>query len=68
MKIFPGVTWHPYEDKVYVHSVDSQRDYIFEGIALDVLNFFAEHKDATLDNLCAALSKEYAIEDAEEFH
>ena len=67
MKIFPGVTWHPYDDKVYVHSVDSQRDYIFEGIALDVLNFFAEHEHATLKNLCAKLSTEYAIEDAEEF-
>lgn len=58
MKIFPGVTWHPYEEKIYVHSVDSQRDYIFEGIALDVLNFFAE-RDGSLDELCAALATEY---------
>lgn len=67
MKIFPGVTWHPYDDKVYVHSVDNQRDYIFEGIALDVLNFFAAHDDAGLEDLCAALAKEYAIDDAAEF-
>lgn len=66
MKIFPGVTWHPYADKVYVHSVDSQRDYIFEGIALDVLNFFAE-RDGSLDELCAALATEYEIDDAAEF-
>ena len=66
MKIFPGVTWHPYADKVYVHSVDSQRDYIFEGIALDVLNFFAE-RDGSLDELCAALAAEYEINDAAEF-
>ncbi|MBQ4403879.1 MAG: radical SAM protein [Selenomonadaceae bacterium] len=67
MKIFPGVTWHPYAEKVYVHSVDSQHDYIFEGIALDVLNFFAEHDDASFENLCEKLSAEYAIDDAEEF-
>lgn len=67
MRTVPGVTWHPYADKVYVHSVDSQRDYIFEGIALDVLNFFAEHDDATLDELCAALATEYEIDDAAEF-
>lgn len=65
MRIMPGVTWHPYDDKVYVHSVDSQRDYIFEGIALDVLNFFAEHDNATFDELCAKLSAEYAV-DADE--
>ena len=65
MKIFPGVTWHPYDDKVYVHSVDSQRDYIFEGIALDVLNFFAEHDDATFDELCQKLSTEYDADGTE---
>ena len=67
MKIFPGVSYHPFDDKVYVHSVDSQKDYIFGGIALDVLNFFAEHEDAALENLCARLSSEYEIEDAAEF-
>ena len=64
MKIFPGVTWHPYDDKVYVHSVDSQRDYIFEGIAFDVLNFFAEH-DATFDELCKKISAEYDADETE---
>ena len=65
MKIFPGVTWHPYDDKVYVHSVDSQRDYIFEGIALDVLNFFAAHKNGSFKDLCAKLSKEYDVDETE---
>ncbi len=65
MKIFPGVTWHPYDEKVYVHSVDSQRDYIFEGIALDVLNFFAEHDNATFDELCQKLSAEYDADETE---
>ena len=67
MKIIPGVTYHPFNEKVYVHSVDSQRDYIFEGIALDVLNFFAENENSTIDDLCEKLLKEYAIEDTDEF-
>lgn len=67
MKIVPGVTWHPYEDKIYVHSVDSQRDYIFEGIALDILNFLAENDNANFENLCAKLSAEYEIDNAEDF-
>ena len=67
MKIVPGVSYHPFDDKVYVHSVDSQRDYIFEGIALDILKFFAENENATFENLCAKLLIEYEIEDVEEF-
>ena len=67
MKIVPGVSYHPFDDKVYVHSVDSQKDYIFEGIALDVLKFFEKYEDATFENLCAQLLTEYEIEDVEEF-
>ena len=40
------MTRHPYAEKVYVHSVYSQRDHIFEDITLDVLNFFTEQDDA----------------------
>lgn len=69
MRLKRGVSYHPYEydEKVYVHSVDEQRDYSLEGIALDVLKFFSAHDNATEEKLCAALSKEYAIDDAAEF-
>ena len=67
MKIAPGVSWHPYDDKVYVHNVDTQSDYIFEGIAFDILNFFADHDNASIENLCEVLAKEYEIEDVAEF-
>ena len=65
MKIKKGISYHPYDDKVFVHSVDTRKDYILEGIALDVLNFFAEHKGGSLKNLCAALSEEYDIDESE---
>lgn len=67
MRIMPGVSYHPFDDKVYVHSIDTQKDYIFEGIALDVLNFFAEKENSTLEKLCEKLLAEYEIENAEEF-
>lgn len=65
MRLKRGVSYHPYENKVFVHSVDTRKDYILEGIALDVLNFFAEHKGGSLKNLCAALSAEYDIDERE---
>lgn len=65
MKLKKGVSYHPYENKVFVHSVETRKDYILEGIALDVLNFFAEHKGGSLKNLCAALSAEYEIDESE---
>lgn len=66
MRIVPCITYHPFDERVYVHIVDSQRDYIFEGIALDVLDFFATNEDANLEDLCTKLSAEYAIEDLDE--
>lgn len=69
MQLKRGVSYHPYDsdEKVYVHSVDEQRDFSLEGIALDVLKFFAAHDNATTENLCAALLKGYAIDNAAEF-
>ena len=65
MRIKRGVSYHPFDDKVYVHSVDNNHDYIFEGIAADVLDFFSEHNDATLDELCAKLLTEYEVDETE---
>ena len=65
MKIARGISIHPFDDKVYVHSVVNQRDYIFEGIVLDVLNFFATHENAEVDELCAKLLTEYEVDEAE---
>ena len=67
MKVTPGVTYHQFEEKIYVHSVNDQKDYIFEGIAFDVLDFFAKNNDATFDDLCEKLSREYDVEDMKEF-
>lgn len=65
MRLKRGVSYHPFDDKVYVHSVDTRKDYILEGIALDVLNFFAEHDDATLKDLCSSLSAKYETDENE---
>ena len=65
MKLKRGVSYHPFDDKVFVHSVDTRKDYILEGIALDVLNFFAAHEDGSPEDLCAALAAEYEVDKAE---
>ena len=65
MKIVTGVTYHSFEDKVYVHSVDSQKDYIFNGITFDILNFFSRHGDSTVEQLCHFLSKEYDVDESD---
>lgn len=65
MKLEKGISYHPYDDKVYIHSVDGRHDYIFEGIVTDVLDFFAAHEDATLEELCAKFLAEYDVEEAE---
>ena len=67
MKIVPGVSYHPFDDKVYVHNVESNYDYIFDGIVSDVLDFFSNNDDATLDELCMKLSEDYDV-DATELH
>lgn len=68
MKIVRGVSYHIFgenEEQVYVHSVDNNHDYIFGGIAADVLKFFEEHDDATFEELCAQLLLEYDIDEIE---
>lgn len=66
MRLKKGVSYHVYdEDKVYVHSVDSRQDYVFEGIAADVFDFFAQHEDATLEELCAKLLTDYDVDEVE---
>lgn len=65
MKISRGVTYHAFDDKVYVHNVKSQRDYILNGIALEVLEFLARNNDVTLESLLSKLSEEYEVDSKE---
>ena len=66
MKLAAGISYHAYGDKVYLHSSDSQKDYIFEGIALDVLDFCRENPDGSLDEMCAHLAEIYEVDDLSE--
>ena len=67
MRLVQGVSFHPFcdDEKVYIHSVDSNQDYIFDGIAADVLEFFTKHSDATFEELCAKLLTEYDVDEVE---
>ena len=66
MKIFPGVSYHPFDDKVYVHNVDNQKDYIFGGIALDVLDCCKNNPNCSLKDICDRIAEQYEIDDAAE--
>lgn len=66
MKLAQGISYHAFGEKVYVHSIDSQRDYIFSGIALDVLDFCREKPECSLADICAHIAKVYEISDLEE--
>lgn len=63
MKIAPGVSWHPFGDKVYVHNVDTRRDHILEGIAFDVLNFFDEHPHTSAEAAATEIAEQFDDED-----
>ena len=65
VKIVPGVSYHSFDDKVYVHSVDSQKDYIFSGIALDILDYCSANANSSIDNLCDWLAKQYEVDKTE---
>ncbi|MBO4400249.1 MAG: PqqD family peptide modification chaperone [Selenomonadaceae bacterium] len=66
MKLAPGISFHAFGEKVYLHSIDSQKDYIFDGIALDVLNYFRENPDGSVQDLCAHIAGIYAVDDLDE--
>ncbi len=67
MKIVRGVSYHQFDDKVYVHSIDEQRDYIFNEIVFDILDFCAKNPDCAIQDICAHLAKIYEVSDVAEF-
>lgn len=67
MRIKRGVSYHPFKDELYVHSVNTQKDYVLEGIALDVLDYIKEHVDCSLKELTESLSELYDIKDMTNF-
>lgn len=67
MKILSGVSYHEFGEKVYVHSVATQHDYILDGIAGEVLNYFKENPGDSLEELCARLAELYDIPNDFEF-
>ena len=62
MRISRGVTFHAFDDKVYVHNVRSQCDYILNGMALEVLDFLAKNDNATLEILLSKLLEKYEVD------
>lgn len=66
MKLVPGISYHAFGEKVYLHSIDSQKDYIFDGVTIDVLDYFRKNPDGSVQDLCAHLAGIYEIENLSE--
>ena len=68
MRIVPGVSYHVFDDKVYVHNVNNQKDYIFSDMAFDVLSYCKQNKDFSVQDICGQINKIYDIPDKSELY
>ncbi|MBQ7705642.1 MAG: radical SAM protein [Selenomonadaceae bacterium] len=66
MEISRGVFYQPFDDKIYVHNVDTQKDYILGGDALEVLNFFAENPNVSMEYAAEQIAKQFESDDFSE--
>lgn len=59
VKISPGVSYHRFEDKVYVHNVKNQCDYIMGGVAGEILDYVAKNPTCSVPQLLKDFSTQY---------
>ena len=65
MKIAHGVSYHSFDDKVYVHNIKNQRDYILDGIAEEILDYVAANPTCSVPEVLSYFVRQYADEDDE---
>ena len=63
MKIAKGVTYHAFDDKVFVHTA-THKNLILDGNALEIFDYVAENPNCTLNEVCNFFVTHY--EDDEE--
>ena len=66
MKISAGVSYHAFDDKVYVHNVKNQCDYVMSGIAGEILDYVAKNPTCSVPKLLKDFSAQYDEVDADE--
>ena len=67
MNLMPGIFYSVFEDKVYVHNVDNQNDYIFNEIVFDILDYCKKNRNCSIEDICKNLDKIYEVSDAADF-
>ena len=67
MNLTPSIFYNQFEDKVYVHNVDNQNDYIFSEIVLDILDYCKKNKNCSVQDICKHLAGIYEVADIEDF-
>ena len=66
MKLARGISYHPFDNKVYVHDINRQRDYILEGIAEEILDYVAVNPTCSVPEVLNYFVIKYDDEDAQE--
>lgn len=66
MRIPSDISYHRVEDKIFVHSVDTQRNYLLDGDAEEILNYVAANPDCSCSELVEFFATQYDAEEAEE--
>ena len=67
MNLAPSIFYSQFEDKVYVHNVDNQNDYIFSEIVFDILDYCKKKKNCSVQDICKHLAGIYEVADVEDF-
>ncbi len=67
MKISRSVSYHSFEDKVYVHNAANQKDYVMDEVAGEVLNYIAANPGVSAPKLLKFFAVQYVQHDVGEF-
>ena len=59
MNLNQSIFYSAFENKVYVHNVDNQNDYIFSEIVFDILEYCKKNPNCTVQDICKYISEIY---------
>lgn len=65
MKISKGVTYHAFDDKVFVHTA-THKNLILDENALEIFDYVAKNPSCTVAEMCDFFAAQYEDDDAEE--
>lgn len=67
MRLERGIFFRQYGGITYLRHVGQRKDYLFDGIAYDVLYYLRENPDCQLQDMCNDLAEDYDLDNREAF-